>query len=426
MTYKQTLQYLYTQLPMFQRVGNVAFKKDLTNIRKLCKALGNPQKSFKAIHIAGTNGKGSSAHLLCSVLQASGHRVGLYTSPHYKDFRERIKVDGQLCSKQFVVDFVKEHQAVFEEIRPSFFEITVAMAFEYFKHSQVDLAVIETGLGGRLDSTNILKPILSIITNISYDHQQFLGDTLPKIAREKAGIIKKNIPVIIGEEQAEVKHVFENVAKRKEAKLRFASRTYKVKLLKTDLRHSYYEVRKRGKIIYPRLKVNLHGSFQQKNIATILSACDHLSAYVSSANNIKKGFANLKALTYYIGRWQILSEKPYVIADSAHNEAGLQLLKEALGNIAFDQLHFVLGTVADKSREKLFRILPDNATYYFAKADIPRGLDAKILQNEAAQFGLKGRAYSSVKNALRAAKRAAKTNDLIFIGGSIFVVAEVL
>lgn len=424
--FEKTLDFLYTQLPMFQRVGNVAFKKDLTNIRKLCKALGNPQKHFKAIHIAGTNGKGSTAHLLSSVLQTAGYKTALYTSPHYKDFRERIKINGQLVSKEFIVDFVKMHQNLFETIRPSFFEITVAMAFAYFKESAVDVAIIETGLGGRLDSTNIIKPLLSIITNISFDHQQFLGNTLASIAKEKAGIIKKEIPVIIGEEQKEVKAVFKKVATRRNAPIAFASRVYKVHLKKTDLQHSYYEVSKRGKQLFKNLKVNLHGSFQHKNIATVLKAIDWLDEFEVSNQAIKKGFAQLKTLSYYIGRWQQLSERPLVIADSAHNEAGLKMIRKALAAIPKNELHFVYGTVNDKDLSKVLKLLPKDAKYYFAKANIPRGMDAEELKTKALEQGLAGRAYRSVANAFGAAKRAAGEQDVIFIGGSIFVVAEVI
>ncbi len=424
--YKSSLDFLYTQLPMFQRIGNAAFKKDLTNIRKLCKALGNPQRSFKTIHIAGTNGKGSTGHLLSSVLQSAGYKTALYTSPHYKDFRERIKINGALASKSFVVDFVENNKALFETIRPSFFEITVAMAFDYFRKEQVDVAIIETGLGGRLDSTNIIKPELSIITNISFDHQQFLGNTLKSIAKEKGGIIKKGIPVIIGEEQKEVKEVFKSIAKKRNAPISFANRSYKVVFKKSDLHHSYYEVLKNGKPFFKNLKVNLHGDFQHKNIATVLKAIDKLPEFNIPEKAIKSGFKNLKELSYYIGRWQQLSEKPLVICDSAHNEAGLNMIKKALAKISKDQLHFVYGTVNDKDLTKVLKLLPRSAIYYFAKADIPRGLDANELQQQANTLGLKGKAYASVPKALKAAKRAAGVDDLVFIGGSIFVVAEVV
>jgi len=424
--FKSTLDYLYTQLPMFQRVGNVAFKKDLTNIRKLCKALGNPQKSFKSIHIAGTNGKGSTAHLLSSVLQSAGYKTGLYTSPHYKDFRERIKIDGQLCSKRFIIDFKKEHQKLFEEIKPSFFEITVAMAFEFFKQEEVDIAIIETGLGGRLDSTNIIRPVLSIITNISFDHQQFLGNTLKSIAKEKAGIIKKDIPAIIGEEQKEVKAIFKQIAKKKNTSISFANRAYKATLKKTTLDHSFYEVSKNGKVFYKDLAVNLHGDFQHKNLVTVLKAIDKLPDFDIKEQAIKKGLKKLKTLTYYIGRWQILSKQPMVICDSAHNEAGLKMVKKALIKIPYIRLHFVYGTVNDKKLSKVLSLLPKDANFYFAKANIPRGLDAEQLKKIAIEHGLNGKAYASVKSAYQAAKRSAGPKDLIFVGGSIFVVAEVL
>ena len=424
--FKATLDFLYTQLPMFQRVGDIAFKKDLTNIRKLCKALGNPERHFKTIHIAGTNGKGTTAHLLSSVLQAAGYKTGLYTSPHYKDFRERIKIDGQLTTRQFIVDFVKTHNTLFQEIKPSFFEITVAMAFEYFRQEQVDIAVIETGLGGRLDSTNIVKPVLSIITNISLDHQQFLGNTLKSIAREKAGIIKKGIPVVIGEEQKETKEVFKSIAKKRQSPICFANRTYKVVFKKSNVHHAYYDVFKSGKLLFKNLKVNLHGDFQNKNIATVFKAIDALEDFGISDKAIQNGFKNLKTLTNYIGRWQQLSDHPLVICDSGHNEAALRLIKKSLAAIPKERLHFVYGAVNDKDLGQVLALLPKEAIYYFAKADIPRGLDAGKLKNQAAIFGLKGKAYSSVPNALKAAKRAAGTKDLIFVGGSIFVVAEVL
>ncbi len=425
--FRAALDFLYTQLPMFQRVGKTAFKKDLTNIRKLCKALGNPHKSLKAIHIAGTNGKGSTAHLIASIFQAKGYKTGVYTSPHYKDFRERIKINGTLCTKSFVIDFVQKNRAVFASIQPSFFEITVAMAFEYFRKERVDIAIIETGLGGRLDSTNVIRPVLSVITNISFDHQQFLGNTLPLIAKEKAGIIKKNVPVVIGEEQKEVKFVFKTVAEKKNAPISFASRTFRLNLLKEDLEYSYYDVYKNEKLHFKKLKVNLHGTFQHKNIATTLKTLDALPPTFSfSEKDIRKGLEQLKSLTYYLGRWQILAQKPLTICDSAHNEAGLKMIKRSLDKISREKLHFIFGTVNDKDTDMMLSLLPKDARYYFAKADIPRGLDAKVLMVKAKTKGLKGRAYTSVANALKAARRAASENDLIFVGGSIFVVAEVL
>ncbi|MFT5168837.1 MAG: dihydrofolate synthase/folylpolyglutamate synthase, partial [Saprospiraceae bacterium] len=326
----------------------------------------------------------------------------------------------------FVIDFVNSHSSLCETIEPSFFEITVAMAFEYFKQEKVDIAIIETGLGGRLDSTNIIKPILSIITNISFDHQQFLGNTLVSIAGEKAGIIKKGIPVVIGEEQKEVKEVFNSIAQKRQANISFASRSYKVILKKTNLSYSFYEVSKRGKPHFHNLKVNLHGDYQPKNIATILKALDNIEGFKITEKAIREGFKNLRSLTYYIGRWQQLSEKPLVICDSAHNEAGIRLIKKSLAAIPKETLHFVFGAVNDKDLGHLLALLPKEAIYYFAKADIPRGLDAEKLQTMAAGYGLGGKSYTSVSNAFKAAKRAAGEKDLIFVGGSIFVVAEIL
>ena len=412
---------------MFQRVGAAAFKKDLTNIRALCTALGDPQNSFPTIHIAGTNGKGSTAHLLAAVLQAQGLQVGLYTSPHYKDFRERIKINGSFISPKAIIQFVEQNKMLFKEIQPSFFEITVAMAFDYFAQQNVDIAVIETGLGGRLDSTNIIQPILSIITNISFDHQQFLGNTLPLIAGEKAGIIKENTPVVIGETHSKTKPVFENIAKQKKAPIFFADKYFRAQILESDLIHSTYKISNTQGTLFEALKVNIHGQYQQKNIVTVFQALEVLQPHFNiSKATIELACSDLKARTRFMGRWQIISEKPFIICDSAHNVAGLQVVVEQLHKIDYQQLHLVIGMVNDKEIDKLLNLLPTEARYYFAKANIPRGLEAKVLKEKAKTYGLKGRTYSSVKNALRAAKRGAKEGDLIFVGGSIFVVAEVI
>lgn len=427
--YQETLTYLYRQLPMFQRVGSAAFKKDLTNIIALCEALGQPHQKFPSIHIAGTNGKGSTTHLLGAMLQASGLKVGLYTSPHYKDFRERIKINGKLISKQTIIEFVGKHKDLFERIQPSFFEITVALAFDYFARQKVDVAIIETGLGGRLDSTNIITPLLSVITNISFDHQQFLGDTLPLIASEKAGIIKQNVPVVIGETQKETKAVFIETAKKKNAPIVFADKNVMVVEKDNRAYHTLYFVK--GRIFnFDNLIVNLMGSYQQKNIATALQAVATLNKNTAfptiTEKAVEEGLFNLKSLTYFIGRWQKLGEQPTVICDSGHNQAGVEQILQQLGKIKYQNLHFVLGMVNDKDIGKILKLLPKTARYYFVKADIPRGLDAKILQEKAIQFGLEGRRYSSVKNGLKAAKRWATSEDLIFVGGSTFVVAEVV
>lgn len=427
--YQETLQYLYEQLPMFQRIGPAAFKKDLSNTYALLEALGNPHDSFRSIHIAGTNGKGSTAHMLSAVLQAQGYKTGLYVSPHYRDFRERIKIDGRYITKSAVVTFVENHRKLIETVRPSFFEITVAMAFAYFQEQKVDVAVIEVGLGGRLDSTNVITPLLSVITNISLDHQQFLGDTLPEIAGEKAGIIKAGIPVVIGETQPETSPVFLHKAAASAAPISFADQIWNVQPTETELSHTIYRVTQHDDTVFNALRVNLLGDYQYRNIQTVLQALTVLqneNLLTISREAIEKGLEELRSLTNFIGRWQIIGRQPTVLIDSAHNEGGLQPVLAQLTSLTYRQLHIVLGTVADKEVEKVLGFFPKEARYYFAKADVPRGLDAHELQRKAAAFGLQGRAYSTVRNALRAAKRQAAPDDLIFVGGSIFVVAEVV
>ena len=429
-SYKETLQYLYRQLPMFQRVGPAAFKKDLSNTIALCDYLGQPQKTFPSIHLAGTNGKGSTTHILAAILQASGKRVGVYTSPHYKDFRERIKINGQLVSKNYIVDFVRQHKAIFETIQPSFFEITVAMAFAYFAEQKVDVAIIETGLGGRLDSTNVIRPILSIITNIGYDHQQFLGNTLPEIAAEKAGIIKELVPVVIGETQKETTAVFKDRAIQSKAPIYFADQNIQVQFIKGLAHHDVYAIISDANALPTTLKVNLKGQYQRKNLTTALQAFTVLQEQALlpaiTTEHLLDGLVDLKKQTYFIGRWQQLGEKPTILCDSGHNIDGLQLVLAQLKDMEYEQLHVVFGMVKDKEPSKILSLLPTNARYYFAKAAIPRGLDATTLKDVAKELGLKGRAYISVKNALKAAKKHANSTDLIFVGGSIFVVAEVL
>ena len=425
--FKNTLEYLYTQLPMFQRVGNQAFKKDLTNIKLLCEQLENPYEQYPCIHIAGTNGKGSTAHLMSAMLQSQGYKVGLYTSPHYRDFRERIKINGKYISRNYIVDFVKNNKTIFEKIKPSFFEITVALAFDFFAQQKVDIAIIETGLGGRLDSTNIITPILSVITNISFDHQQFLGNTLKKIAGEKAGIIKKNIPVVIGETQDATTAVFLKNAKSKKSVIHFADQNFKVVKKKESLTHTFFDIFKNGKLIFPNQKINLHGGYQAKNIATALQAIEIIQGdFFIKKTNISTAFQNLKSLTNFKGRWQLLQKKPIILCDSAHNEAGLRLAMSQLNSLKINNLHLVIGMVNDKSIEKMLKFFPQDAYFYFCKPNIPRGLDVGILQQKAKELGRNGRTYSSVKNALRAAKRKASKKDVIYVGGSTFVVAEVI
>lgn len=427
MTYQATLDFLYQQLPMFQRVGPMAFKKDLTNIRILCAALGNPQERLRCIHIAGTNGKGSTAHMLAAILQSAGYRTGLYTSPHYRDYRERIKLDGELVPKQYVVDFVEKHQVLIADVQPSFFEISVAMAFDYFAQQGVDWAVIEVGLGGRLDSTNIILPELCVITNISYDHQQFLGDTLASIAKEKAGIIKPGVPVVISETQAETKPVFLAKAKKEYAPIIFADQQFTATEKARNLEQTTYDVQKEEETVYAGLKVNVHGNYQRKNLQVVLQALEWMPDDVEIGEEaIRAGLAEVRAKTRFLGRWQLLSRQPMTICDSAHNEAGLEAVEKELDALFYERLHVVLGMVNDKAPEKLLHFLPENARYYFAKPDIPRGLEAEKLQKVAAKQGRKGDIYESIPKALEAAQAEAGPKDVVYVGGSIFVVAEVV
>lgn len=406
MTYSEVLAYLYAQLPMFQRQGKVAFKKDLSNTLALCGVLGQPQTQFRSIHIAGTNGKGSVSHMLAAALQANGLKVGLYTSPHLKDYRERIRVNGKMVTKRRVTDFVKQYQKDFETIKPSFFEWSVALAFHTFAKENVDIAVIETGMGGRLDSTNVVSPLLSVITNIGYDHMEFLGDTLEKIAGEKAGIIKPGVPVIIGRTQKETKRIFISKAKETNSPLVFADQEKAIKL-KTDLK----------------------GGYQKENVQTAYSALAYLKTRELLSIHLQKakqGLRNVATLTGMKGRWQRLSEKPKVICDVGHNEEGVKWVKENLKNEKYNHLHFVWGMVSDKDHSKILSMLPKEASYYFCKPDIPRGLEANLLHAKALAAKLKGKSYTSVSNALAAAKKRASSKDLIFVGGSTFVVAEVV
>lgn len=430
--YKLTLDYMFTKLPMYQRVGAAAYKKDLSNIIKLCDALGNPQNEFKSIHVAGTNGKGSVCHILSAIFQEAGYKTGLYVSPHYKDYRERIKVNGAYVDQKFVIDFIKSLKDLIEEIQPSFFEINVAMAFEYFKRQKVDIAIIETGLGGRLDSTNIIRPILSVITNISYDHTQMLGDTLEKIAVEKAGIIKYNVPVVIGEKQDETDHIFEDIAEQRNAALTFASAYYSARIDFQTHKYCSYVIRKQGFLFAGPLQLNMYGSFQTKNIVTALQVIDVYNQNLDFQEptiyfkTIEKALINIHELTKFQGRWQVIHKQPLAICDSAHNESGIMAVCDELNKMNFDKLHFVFGAVNDKDLNTILSILPKDAIYYFCKADVPRGLDKDELMKMATAHGLVGKSFVSVKNAYKAALTHANTKDLVFVGGSIFVVAEIL
>jgi dihydrofolate synthase / folylpolyglutamate synthase len=429
MNYQQTIEYLYQHLPMFSRIGAAAYKKDLHNTIALCDALNNPQKKFKSIHIAGTNGKGSTSHMLAAMLQQAGYKTGLYTSPHLKDFKERIKINGEMISGDFVVQFVEQTKTLSESIEPSFFELTVAMAFEYFAQQQVDIAVIETGLGGRLDSTNVITPILSIITNIGYDHMNILGNTLEEIAMEKAGIIKPNVPVVIGEYLAETKNIFINKAKECNSQIHFAQEEYKAFNVASTTQTLRCDVKNATHNIIENFTLDLNGLYQTKNLCTVLCAEGILMEQGFAIKNEAEKFAlaNTKKLTGLHGRWDVIAENPTIVLDVAHNEDGIrQILKQlSTGNTPIRN-HFVLGMVKDKEVEKVLSLLPADATYYFTNAHIPRALPAQELQSKAAAFNLQGNIYTDVNAAIAAAKQRATAIDLIIVCGSVFLVGEVI
>ncbi len=405
MNYSETLDFLFAQLPMYQRVGPAAYKKDLGNTLALCAALGIPQHSFKSIHVAGTNGKGSTSHMIASVLQANGYSTGLYTSPHLLDFRERIRVDGQMVTEEFVVDFVERIREQLETIKPSFFEITVAMAFDWFRYREVDIAVVETGLGGRLDSTNVLLPELSVITNIGYDHMDMLGDSLIQIAGEKAGIIKAGVPVVIGEKQDEIHHVFVDRAANVGCKLVVADQRQE-SLLQTDLK----------------------GNYQRKNLQTTLKAIEVLKTlgFRLETEKVEKGLSNVVKNTGLLGRWQITSNRPLTICDTGHNAEAITYIVEQLKKQKYSHLRIVFGAVVGKDLNKVLKLLPRKATYYFCQPSIPRALNATELTKLAETFQLMGKTYESVSDASKAALTESESDDLIFIGGSTFVVADYL
>lgn len=424
--YEDVLQYLYTNLPMFQRVGAVALKNDLSNTVELCEALDNPQKKFKSIHIAGTNGKGSTSHMLASVLQSAGYKTGLYTSPHLKSFTERIRVNGKEISRHFVVDFVNRIQPVIERVNPSFFEITVAMAFDYFVNEQVDVAVIEVGLGGRLDSTNVITPELSLITNIGWDHTDLLGDTLEKIAAEKAGIIKKNVPVVVSEQQPGIEDVFRKKAAAETAPLYFASEEYKVQL-RDDQQTILFDVLKNGQPFQTGIALPLQGIYQQKNLAGVFRAIDILKeqGWKISDKQILDGLMKVTSQTGLKGRWQKLGTKPLIVCDTGHNLDGVTQVVEQLKRLSYRQLFMIIGMVKDKDISGVLQLLPKEANYYFCQAAIPRALDANTLAAQARALGLKGEVMPNVNEAIQQARAKAAAEDVIFIGGSTFVVAEI-
>ncbi|MGA1226108.1 MAG: bifunctional folylpolyglutamate synthase/dihydrofolate synthase [Tamlana sp.] len=405
MTYQDTLDWMFSQLPMYQNQGKTAYRKDLTNTIKLANHLNNPEKNFKSIHIAGTNGKGSTSHMLASILQEAGYKVGLYTSPHLKDFRERIKINGKEVSKQFVMGFIKRNKAFFEANQLSFFEMTVGMAFDYFSKQNIDIAVVEVGMGGRLDSTNIITPEVSVITNIGLDHTQFLGNTLEAIAHEKGGIIKPNTPVVIGETQKETTLVFKDLAKNNNSEIVFADKN-----------------------VSEVYKSDLTGTYQEKNIRTVIQAIKILQkrGYRISQKHIEKGLLNVKKNTGLLGRWQVLQENPKVVCDTGHNRDGLVYVMKQLSEQVFDKLHMVFGVVKDKDLNSIIDLLPKKATYYFCKPNIPRGLNANELKRVFNDYGLKGETYNSVNEAYKIALEKAEINDFVFVGGSTFVVAEII
>ncbi|MGP8217266.1 MAG: bifunctional folylpolyglutamate synthase/dihydrofolate synthase [Bacteroidia bacterium] len=432
-TYSEVITYLFTRLPIYQRVGSIAYKGGLDNIIRLCDAIGNPERKFPVIHIAGTNGKGSTSHYLASVLQSAGYKnVGLHTSPHLKDFRERIKINGIPISEQDVIEFVSIYRELIEEIDCSFFELSVAMTLWYFAKEKCEIAVIETGLGGRLDSTNIVEPVVSVITNISYDHMALLGDTLQKIAIEKAGIIKPGKPVVIGETQEETKLVFEKKAQECNSPIRFADTIYSIAnchtMVKNNKPYLVVDVLRNGKSYLTQLYSELNGLYQQKNICTVLATIDTLneSGYKISMENIMEGIAKVISQTGLLGRWQTISESPLTIADTGHNEAGIQEVINQLKTIKYNHLHFVFGMVNDKEPGKILALLPVNATYYFCKANIPRAMNEKELAAAANKFGLRGNCFHTVKEALQSAQKSTAKGDLVFVGGSTFIVAEAI
>lgn len=422
--YQEILDYLYAELPMFQRVGAIAYKRDLANTIALCKALGNPERKFKSIHVGGTNGKGSSSHMIAAVLQCQGYKTGLYTSPHLKEFTERIRIDGREISTDYVIEFVNRIKPEIERLHPSFFEITVAMAFDYFASQNVDFAVIEVGLGGRLDSTNVINPLVSLITNIGYDHKELLGGTLEAIAIEKAGIIKANGSAVVSEWQPEIDHVFINKCKEVNTELLFASKLYEVK---SNKELAGFSVKKSGLLLFSNLNAELTGGYQKKNIAGVLAILDKLTelGVEITQESIERGIESTISLTGLKGRWQKLGESPLIYCDTAHNAEGIAEVLKIVNTLSYQRLHIVLGIVKDKDSSQVLSLLPKEAIYYFCAAGIPRALDAETLSSQASLFGLEGFVIGGVPEAIKKAKAEASPEDLIFIGGSTFVVAEI-
>src|SRR5258706_1044475 len=465
MNYREAIDFLYSRLPMFHRIGPAAYKADLNNTIELCALLGNPQDALnhRSVHIAGTNGKGSVSHMLAAILQTAGYKTGLYTSPHLLDFRERIRINGKMIPEQEVISFIETYRGDFERISPSFFEWTVALAFNFFAKEKVDVAVIETGLGGRLDSTNVITPLLSVITNIGLDHTNLLGNSLEIIAAEKAGIIKRNIPVIIGETQNETKNIFLEKAKQENAGIIFADeifsavkKDYEGEYMSLDVftssvslreptspegERKFYSGKGSGSSAHPspqgegpgvrRFLQNLHldltGDYQLKNIVTVIAAVEQLKNHYSITETaLRNALKNVRSITELMGRWQILRKEPLVICDVAHNAEGIAYIVEQIKKTKHDKLHFVFGSVEDKDISKILKILPVDAEYYFCRANIPRALDAEILAKQATNAGLRWKNYGSVNDAVKNALKNASTNDMVFICGSTFLVADAI
>lgn len=429
MNYPETLEFMYSQLPAYHRIGKAAYKSDLNNSLALDSYLGHPHSGYKTIHVAGTNGKGSVSHLIASVLMAAGFKTGLYTSPHLLDYRERIKINGHMIPKKSVTGFVKRISSLINTVKPSFFEMSVAMALNYFAKAKVDFAVIETGLGGRLDSTNIITPVLSVITNIGHDHMDLLGKSLEEIAFEKAGIIKPSTPVVIGESMEGINRIFEKKARETDSEILFADQYYLCQINYADPANN-----KRGYKILEKSSGNifsgvtdLKGDYQAKNIQTLFGVLKILRATLDISDDIvRRGISNVIKSTGFYGRWQIIRDNPLVICDTGHNKEGLIYNIKQLEGIPKDKLHMIIGFVNDKDRDSLFPLFPETATYYFTKASVPRALDENVLMNEAAHWNLTGRSYHDVKSAIKAAFTRASDKDIVFIGGSTFVVADAL
>jgi dihydrofolate synthase/folylpolyglutamate synthase len=429
MNYKQTIEFLYNQLPAYHRIGKAAYKNDLQNTLELDEHLGHPHSDYRTIHVAGTNGKGSVSHMIASVLMEAGYKTGLYTSPHLKDFRERIMVNGKMIPKNAVTEFIRKNSSFITSLKPSFFEMTVGMAFDYFAKTGVDIAVIEVGLGGRLDSTNIINPILSVITNIGHDHFDLLGNTFEKVAGEKAGIIKSGVPVVISESKKETKNVFTEKASETGSEIVFADRNYSCVLydfdyIKGKRKYSITE-KSSGKSFMG--EVGLGGDYQAKNVQAVYQSFSVLKGTVQHTDkNLIDGIRKVAVNTKLTGRWQIIGRKPLIVCDTGHNKEGLEYVMNQVKKIPKDRLHIVLGFVSDKDLSLVLPLFPPDAVYYFTKASVPRALDEKILMAEAASWNLRGASYPDVGSAVRSARANASENDMIFIGGSTFIVADAL